>query len=52
MNSSLQSKMEASIVTIQKAAKLAQNYTGKPLVVAVRQIYPGVQGSKASYSRG
>ena len=34
MNSSLQSKMEASIVTIQKAAKLAQNYTGKPLVVA------------------
>ena len=26
--------MEASIVTIQKAAKLAQNYTGKPLVVA------------------
>ena len=34
MNSSLQSKMEASIVAIQKAAKLAQNYTGKPLVVA------------------
>ena len=34
MNSSLQSKMEASIVTIQKAAKLAKNYTGKPLVVA------------------
>ena len=34
MNSSLQSKMETSIVTIQKAAKLAQNYTGKPLVVA------------------
>ena len=26
--------METSIVTIQKAAKLAQNYTGKPLVVA------------------
>ena len=34
MNSSLQSKMETSIVTIKKAAKLAQNYTGKPLVVA------------------
>lgn len=34
MNSSLQSKIEASIATIQKAAKLAQNYTGKPLVVA------------------
>lgn len=34
MNSSLQSKMETSIATIQKAAKLAQNYTGKPLVVA------------------
>ena len=26
--------METSIATIQKAAKLAQNYTGKPLVVA------------------
>ena len=34
MNSSLQSKMETSIVTIKKAAKLAQSYTGKPLVVA------------------
>ena len=34
MNSSLQSKIKTSIVTIQKAAKLAQNYTGKPLVVA------------------
>lgn len=34
MNSSLQSKVEASITTIQRAAKLAQNYTGKPLVVA------------------
>ena len=34
MNSSLQSKMEVSIETIHKAAKLAQNYTGKPLVVA------------------
>lgn len=34
MNSSLQSKIEASIATIQRAAKLAQNYTGKPLVVA------------------
>ena len=34
MNSSLQSKVEASISTIQRAAKLAQNYTGKPLVVA------------------
>ena len=34
MNSSLQSKIETSIATIQKAAKLAQNYTGKPLVVA------------------
>lgn len=30
----MQSKIETSIVTIQKAAKLAQNYTGKPLVVA------------------
>lgn len=30
----MQSKIEASIATIQKAAKLAQNYTGKPLVVA------------------
>ena len=34
MNSSLQSKMETSVATIQRAAKLAQNYTGKPLVVA------------------
>ena len=34
MNSSLQSKIEASITTIQRSAKLAQNYTGKPLVVA------------------
>lgn len=34
MNSSLQSKIEASVATIKKAAKLAQNYTGKPLVVA------------------
>lgn len=34
MNSSLQSKIETSITTIQRAAKLAQNYTGKPLVVA------------------
>lgn len=34
MNSSLQSKIEASIATIQRAAKLAKNYTGKPLVVA------------------
>ena len=34
MNSIMQSKIETSIVTIQKAAKLAQNYTGKPLVVA------------------
>lgn len=34
MNSSLQSKIEASVATIQRAAKLAQNYTGKPLVVA------------------
>ena len=34
MNSSLQSKIEASITTIKKAAKLAQNYTGKPIVVA------------------
>lgn len=34
MNSILQSKIETSITTIQRAAKLAQNYTGKPLVVA------------------
>lgn len=34
MNSSLQSKIEASITTIQRAARLAQSYTGKPLVVA------------------
>ncbi len=34
MNSSLQSKIETSVATIQRAAKLAQNYTGKPLVVA------------------
>lgn len=34
MNSSLQSKIEASISTIQRAAKLAQDYTGEPLVVA------------------
>ena len=34
MNSSLQSKIEASVATIQRAAKLAQNYTGKPLVLA------------------
>ncbi len=34
MNSILQSKIEDSIATIQRAAKLAQNYTGKPLVVA------------------
>ena len=34
MNSSLQSKIETSIATIQRAAKLAQNYTEKPLVVA------------------
>lgn len=34
MNSSLQSKIETSIVTIHRAAKLAKNYTGKPLVVA------------------
>ena len=34
MNSSLQSKIETSIATIQRAAKLAKNYTGKPLVVA------------------
>lgn len=34
MNSSLQSKIEASISTIRKAAKLAQDYTGKPIVVA------------------
>lgn len=34
MSSSLQSKIETSIATIQRAAKLAQNYTGKLLVVA------------------
>ena len=34
MNSSLQSKIDASIATIRRAAKLAQNYTRKPLVVA------------------
>lgn len=34
MNNILQSKIETSIVTIRRAAKLAQNYTGKPLVVA------------------
>ena len=34
MKSSLQSKIDISITTIQKAAKLAKNYTGKPLVVA------------------
>ena len=34
MNSSLQSKIETSVATIQRAARLAQNYTGKPLVVA------------------
>lgn len=34
MSSSLQAKIEASITTIRKAAKLAQNYTGKLLVVA------------------
>ena len=34
MSSSLQSKIEASVTTIQRAAKLAQNYTGEPLVVA------------------
>ena len=34
MNSRLQSKIETSVATIQRAAKLAQNYTGKPLVVA------------------
>lgn len=34
MNSSLQSKVKTSVETIQKAAKLAKNYTGKPLVVA------------------
>ena len=34
MNSSLQSKIETSISTIQRAARLAQSYTGKPLVVA------------------
>lgn len=34
MNSILQSKIETSLATIKRAAKLAQNYTGKPLVVA------------------
>lgn len=34
MNSGLQSKIGTSIATIQRAAKLARNYTGKPLVVA------------------
>lgn len=34
MNGILQSKIDASIATIQRAAKLAQNYAGKPLVVA------------------
>ena len=34
MSSSLQSKIETSVATIQRAAKLAKNYTGKPLVVA------------------
>ena len=34
MNNSLQAKIETSITTIQRAARLAQNYTGKPLVVA------------------
>lgn len=34
MNSSLQSKIDSSIATIQRAARLAQDYTGKPLVVA------------------
>lgn len=34
MSSSLQSKIETSITTIQRAAKLARNYTGEPLVVA------------------
>ena len=34
MNNDLQTKIENSISTIRKAAKLAQNYTGKPLVVA------------------
>lgn len=34
MNRSLQAKIEASITTIHRAARLAQNYTGKPLVVA------------------
>lgn len=34
MNSVLQLKIETSIETIQRAAKVAQNYTGKPLVVA------------------
>ena len=34
MNSILQSKIETSIATIRRAAKLAKNYTRKPLVVA------------------
>lgn len=34
MNSSLQSKIDTSVATIKRAAKLAKNYTGKPLVVA------------------
>lgn len=34
MSSSLQSKIETSIATIQRAANLARNYTGEPLVVA------------------
>ena len=34
MNSSLQSKIATSIATIQRAARLAKNYTGQPLVVA------------------
>lgn len=34
MNSSLQLKIDISIATIRRAAKLAKNYTRKPLVVA------------------
>lgn len=34
MNRSLQAKIETSVATIQRAARLAKNYTGKPLVVA------------------
>ena len=34
MNSSLQAKIEESVKTIKRAAKLANAYTGKPLVVA------------------